>query len=183
MWKDFDATFKSILDDLKRQCDLLDRVAAAQHMAQSQHDSQSLKDLCAEHAMYVKQYKLDRDKLRCAAEEVEKERARNHRDEVLKWISSATMSDLHEQYCKKRQFCPGSGRWILKKEKIEGWKDEEIPTNSILWMHGIPGAGKSLKFLALVGYADEPLFLWNNWHKAIFFRISRTAICPDLTIH
>lgn len=117
-------------------------VQANQHMLQSQHDSQSLRSLCAEYAKYVGEYKLDRDRRRHDAEEAEKERARNHRDEVLKWVSSATMSDLHEEYCKKRQFCSGSGRWILKKEKLEGWKDEEIPINSMLWMHGIPGAGE-----------------------------------------
>lgn len=155
MWKDFDSTFKSILDDLKRQCDLLDRVAGAEHMVQSQQDSQSLRELRTEHIMYVEQYKLDRDKLRQAVEENEKERARNHRDEVLKWVSSTTMSDWHEEYCKKRQICPGSGRWVLRKEKLEGWKDSETPTNSVLWMYGIPGAGKHIQILS-VQYAIDP---------------------------
>lgn len=143
MWKDFDSKFKSILGDLRRQCDLLDKMAEAQHIEQTRHDSQSIKALCAEHATLVKHYKQDRDKLHQVTEQNDKERARCHRNEVLKWISPPTMSDLHEEYCKKRQICPGSGRWILHKDnKLVGWKDAETPTNSVLWMHGIPGAGK-----------------------------------------
>lgn len=122
-------------------------------MVQSQHDSQSLRDLRAEHTLYIEQYKLDRDKIRQVVREHEKERARGRRNEILNWISPATMSDLHEQHCKKRQICPGSGTWVLRKEKLEGWKDAETPTNSVLWMYGIPGAGKSIQILV------DPMYL------------------------
>lgn len=144
LWKDFNSTFKSILDDLSRQRDLLDRLAGAQHMRQSQLDSQTLRRLRAEQKAHVEQYELDRDKLQLLVKHHEQEKARKHRDEVLRWISSATLSDLHEEYCKKRQIWPASGRWVLRKDKLEGWKDAETPTNSVLWMHGIPGAGKHI---------------------------------------
>lgn len=138
MWKDFESTFNSILNDLGRQCDLLDRVAGAQHMEQSQIQGHRLEEL-------FDNYKSDRDKLWQTLGEHEKDRARNHREEVLKWIASATMSDIHEEYCKKRQICPKSGDWVLHKDRFVGWKELDVPTNPILWMHGIPGAGENIR--------------------------------------
>lgn len=142
MWKDFDTTFESILGDLGRQSDLLDKLAGLQHMVQSQQDSQCLQRLLKETEEHIKNYESDRVLIRQAIEDKNNDRARIHRAEVLVWISSAAMSDIHEEYCSKRQVCPRSGEWVLRKSNLEGWKDLDTPTNSILWMHGIPGAGK-----------------------------------------
>lgn len=144
MWKNFDTTFEGILGDLGRQTELLDRLARLNNMMQSQHDSQCLQTLQKETEDHIKLYASDRVLIRQAIEDKNQDRARSHRDEVLRWVSSATMSDTHEDYCNKRQGCPGSGEWVLRKSKLKGWKDLDTPINSVLWMYGIPGAGKHM---------------------------------------
>lgn len=142
MWKNFDTTFECILSDLGRQTDLLDRLARLNSMMQSQHDSQCLQKLQKETEEHIKHYESDRVLIRQAIEEKNQDRAFNHREEVLKWVSPATMSDIHEDHCNKRQGCPRSGEWVLRKSKFKGWKELDTPINSVLWMYGIPGAGK-----------------------------------------
>jgi adenylylsulfate kinase-like enzyme len=36
---------------------------------------------------------------------------------------------------------PGTGQWLLSDPVFDKWKKESV--SSILWLHGIPGSGKS----------------------------------------
>lgn len=162
MWKDFNTSFKGILDDLARHKQLLIEKSGTIHLAESQRDSQTLHRFIAgydkdatelrthvrqyerdaeEVRSYIQQYELDRRSRLEAAAQATKEVAQSKLDKVRQWISPTSMSDLHESFRLARSTCPGSGEWILRSEKLEGWKDSDIPTNSTLWLHGIPGAG------------------------------------------
>jgi hypothetical protein len=45
----------------------------------------------------------------------------------------------HEQT--KQGVLSGTGQWLLSDPVFEKWKNESA--SSILWLHGIPGSGKS----------------------------------------
>ena len=72
----------------------------------------------------------------------EDERRQKNYKEALEWISGADTNLDHESACTARREYPGSGRWILKHSKLQNWKEADAPVSSILWLNGIPGAGK-----------------------------------------
>ncbi len=50
-------------------------------------------------------------------------------DDRLNWLTSRA--------------CPGTAEWLKKDEAFRDWLDWSSPSTSLLWVHGIPGAGES----------------------------------------
>ena len=71
---------------------------------------------------------------------IEDLKAREKRRNVLQWLSDADPTSNHREAREKHEQ-PETGTWLLKHEGFEQWKDQE---GQILWMHGIPGAGKTV---------------------------------------
>ena len=121
-WGLFERRFKSILGTLKAHCELLGRQAAAIH--------------------YFEMRKM-RDLRQMADEEYERERQRKMKDEVFAWLSAA--QDFQEDYLHQlsdtRQL--STCDWILEHDKIYPWMENESG-DAVIWMTGIPGAGKSV---------------------------------------
>jgi hypothetical protein len=61
------------------------------------------------------------------------------RMEILRWISPEPYIQHHEQT--KKDVLSGTGQWLLSDPIFDKWKKESV--SSILWLHGIPGSGKS----------------------------------------
>jgi hypothetical protein len=61
------------------------------------------------------------------------------RTEILRWISPEPYIEHHEQT--KEDVLLGTGKWLLSDPIFKKWKEESV--SSILWLHGIPGSGKS----------------------------------------
>ena len=61
------------------------------------------------------------------------------RNEILRWMSAEPYIEHHEQT--KRDILAGTGQWLLLDPVFIKWKKESA--SSILWIHGIPGSGKS----------------------------------------
>jgi hypothetical protein len=61
------------------------------------------------------------------------------RVEILRWLSPEPYIQHHEQT--KKDVLLGSGAWLLSDPVFDTWKNESV--SSILWLHGIPGSGKS----------------------------------------
>ena len=61
------------------------------------------------------------------------------RTEVLRWISPEPYIKHHEET--KKDVLSGTGKWLLLDPIFDVWKKESV--SSILWLHGIPGSGKS----------------------------------------
>ncbi|TVY50823.1 Vegetative incompatibility protein HET-E-1, partial [Lachnellula cervina] len=110
--------------------------AALLHFQQYQSDSQATR-------LHIEQY--ERDRLETSS--IQKRREQDELDrkylKVLEWFSAApsTLED-HNTFHGIRS--NGSGDWILKHEKIQNWYELETPISSILWLNGIPGAGKTV---------------------------------------
>jgi hypothetical protein len=59
--------------------------------------------------------------------------------EILRWISPEPYIQHHKQA--NREVLEGTGQWLLSNPVFNRWKKESV--SSILWLHGIPGSGKS----------------------------------------
>lgn len=58
---------------------------------------------------------------------------------LLTWLSRIPYREHH--HMAYRDVLPGTGLWLLQKAEFLSWRTSS--SSSILWLHGIPGAGKS----------------------------------------
>ncbi|KAK3304913.1 uncharacterized protein B0T15DRAFT_255668 [Chaetomium strumarium] len=68
------------------------------------------------------------------------------RTEVLHWLSAEPYLQHHEQA--KEGVLEGTGQWLLSDPVFLKWKGDSA--SSVLWLHGIPGSGKSKLVSAVV---------------------------------
>lgn len=61
------------------------------------------------------------------------------RANILCWLSKIPYAQHHEDSRKGRHL--GSGIWLLQKGEYRDWRISSF--SSILWLHGIPGSGKT----------------------------------------
>ncbi|KAI9786673.1 MAG: hypothetical protein M1839_006224 [Geoglossum umbratile] len=71
---------------------------------------------------------------------MEELQAKEKRRSVLRWLKDADPTSNHRAARKKHEQ-PETGTWLLNCEDFGRWTDRE---GQILWMHGIPGAGKTV---------------------------------------
>jgi hypothetical protein len=65
---------------------------------------------------------------------------------VFKWLEVTDPSPLHHRACKQHE--RGTGNWMLRAPE---WSDWVECKNRCLWIHGIPGAGKTVLASYLIG--------------------------------
>jgi hypothetical protein len=58
---------------------------------------------------------------------------------VYNWLHATDPSDLHEKSCDAYE--PDTGEWLFRFPEWASWLDEKT---RCLWVHGIPGAGKTI---------------------------------------
>jgi hypothetical protein len=66
-------------------------------------------------------------------------RTASKRTKIVQWLSAEPYQKHHKQA--RSGFLSGTGTWLLADPVYRKWKDESA--SSILWLHGIPGSGKS----------------------------------------
>ena len=120
-WRLFEHRFKLILQKLTLHCDLLDKEAGAAHLSEM---------------------KQDRDKRQLEEDAFERQRQHQMAQDIFRWLSAA--EDQQEEHLHRisdsRQ--PETCDWILKDPRMRPWIEDDRG-DAILWMNGIPGAGKS----------------------------------------
>ena len=122
-WGLFERRFKSIIDKLGSHCSLLDKEAAALHFLEM---------------------KKARDARQQEDEDFERQRQNRMAQEVFAWLSAGiedSQEDHLHQLADIRQL--DTCDWILGNDEVRSWMDD-AHTDAILWMTGIPGAGKSI---------------------------------------
>lgn len=60
-------------------------------------------------------------------------------EKVLSWLRLVNTSTNHKLACDKRE--PTTGDWFLQSESFVNWTKTQTAS---LWLHGIPGAGKTI---------------------------------------
>ncbi|KAH7348115.1 C2H2 domain-containing protein [Pyrenochaeta sp. MPI-SDFR-AT-0127] len=129
VWKNFDTKFGGILESLARH--------------------KKLVESCASLAQY-RRHQEDIEDLKLKLEETIVETREKRKLAVKEWLAvgQQTQQD-HESFCLiRKQY--STTTWILKKESIKNWVAEEVPNTPVLWMHGIPGAGKTILASAII---------------------------------
>ena len=61
------------------------------------------------------------------------------RQEILDWVSTVPHRLHHDRIYS--DVLPGTGQWFLDDQRLLAWRSASSP--SLLWLHGIPGSGKS----------------------------------------
>ena len=120
-WGLFERRFKTILQNLASHCDLLDKEAAATHFFEMKHF---------------------REKRQLEVDAFERRRQIQMVEEVRNWLSAAEdqQENRLDGLSDKRQF--ETCDWILQDPQMQSWIEDDSG-DAILWMTGIPGAGKS----------------------------------------
>jgi hypothetical protein len=119
-WKDFQESFKPILNDLLRHRELIESTASLEQIQESR-DAR---------AQFQASF---------AALETEQ----NHKKilAVVNWLSAADSYVDHEAFVVTRLEIPDTGQWILDESKIKNWLDPNQSSIPVLWLNGKPGAG------------------------------------------
>jgi len=68
---------------------------------------------------------------------------RRQTERVRSWLTSPNMEADQQKYATVREETPGSGSWILSDPKFRSWFDPDFCFEPLLWINGIPGAGKT----------------------------------------
>ncbi|KAL9100680.1 MAG: hypothetical protein Q9163_003967 [Psora crenata] len=58
---------------------------------------------------------------------------------LLDWLKAPDATKEHNEACEKKH--PGTGTWLVKSSQFSRWLTEE---NSIMWLNGFAGSGKSV---------------------------------------
>ena len=69
----------------------------------------------------------------------EKRYEENFRLEILNWLSTIPYQRHHKSAF--GEVLKGTGSWFLEDSAYQNWKDGD--ESAVLWVHGIPGSGKS----------------------------------------
>ena len=97
---------------------------------------------------FTSQYRDERIRAQAELERSEQETALKKRREVSMWISAAKAEQDHESFCNERHGYPETGKWILAHDRVQNWREEELPESSIVWVNGKPGAGRTVPLLS-----------------------------------
>ncbi|RDH39372.1 ankyrin repeat-containing domain protein [Aspergillus welwitschiae] len=63
----------------------------------------------------------------------------NERAQILRWISPVPAQEHYREA--SASLMPGSGEWLFRHPEFQAWRDSS--SSEVLWLHGIPGCGKS----------------------------------------
>lgn len=69
---------------------------------------------------------------------------------MFKWLQVTDPSPLHHRACE--QYEPNTGDWVLRSPEWNNWIECK---NRSLWIHGIPGAGKTVLASYLIGEIES----------------------------
>ncbi|PWO21513.1 SPS1, Serinethreonine protein kinase [Pyrenophora tritici-repentis] len=107
------------------------------------------------------------------------------RTRIVQWLSPEPYIQHHKQ--NMQGVLTGTGQWLLADPIFKRWKDDSA--SSILWLHGIPGSGKS-KLVSVVieeavarykaGDSPQPVFFYCSRNPAELTRSEPQAILASL---
>ncbi|KAH8594339.1 hypothetical protein B0O99DRAFT_574078 [Bisporella sp. PMI_857] len=122
-WNDFRTRFQHILDDLCRHKALIETQANLARIQESRNE---------------------RAHVRNQFDMIEDDRRRRRHLDVINWLSAVDPRLDQEAARAIWQEYPASGQWLLVNEKMKAWMDSNSSLIPMLWMNGIPGAGKTI---------------------------------------
>jgi hypothetical protein len=120
-WKDFQESFKSILNNLIRHRELIESAASLEQIQES-------RDARLQSQAAFAAFELEQNHMKRLA--------------IISWLSAADVDADQAAFTATRAEIPNSGRWILEQSDIKTWLDRSQNTVPIVWLNGKPGAGE-----------------------------------------
>lgn len=120
---------------------------------ETQHAQQGRIDNATQFAELLQQSQEARRRAEEGFESIHSEETRRQKQSVLKWLSPAdTTSD--QEYYRECRGGPDSGKWLLMHRRFKAWLDPTSDSAPLLWVTGMPGAGKHLAVASIRPVAD-----------------------------
>jgi len=139
----FQSNFADIIENLRQHKELVDRQAS---LIEFEEASQA------------------RIASRKHHQDVEEHERLRRRLFMRDWLDAPNMAEHQEKGHTTREARPDSGRWLLSRDKIKAWLDPAMSVPPCLWVHGIPGAGKTVLASLLVESCQT-----NTHVKTVYF--------------
>ncbi|RPB27784.1 hypothetical protein L211DRAFT_778835, partial [Terfezia boudieri ATCC MYA-4762] len=90
---------------------------------------------------------------------------------ILHWFSTVPYREHHNLACEGR--VEHTGTWLFTRKEFMSWEDSKTP--AILWLHGIPGAGKTKLVSATIEHLGRPTGRV-QFDKVAFFYCKRDEV-------
>jgi ankyrin repeat domain-containing protein 50 len=86
-------------------------------------------------------------------------KTRAKREAVLRWYKS---DPEQNQKSSREAREPNTGTWVFEDERLRQWKERTSKDDQLLWLHGIPGTGKTVLCSTTIDHvqsycADRPV--------------------------
>jgi hypothetical protein len=82
---------------------------------------------------------------------------------ILDWYKSSAPEQNH--VASRDQHEPNTGNWVLESKEFQSWS---MHKNESIWMHGIPGAGKTILCSTIIAHLEES-YHNNDGSKVIYY--------------
>jgi len=140
-WGRFERELDTIMLDLKRHEDLIDKEVNAHNIIEARATREMLQSWRAE--------SLER-----LAQEQKQETARQMQG-VITWLrlDDSDQIVLSDMLAKVGERHPGTVDWILSRPQVASWL-RPTPASPVLWLQGAPGTGKSVIAARLVAFLN-----------------------------
>ncbi|RYP90715.1 hypothetical protein DL770_003180 [Monosporascus sp. CRB-9-2] len=123
-WDTYKSRFGPLIDNIRGHGALIQTQATLSQIEAFQRDAE-LRDA----------------NLRSISEKQESQRL----SDLKTWLHATSCANEQKRYSDIRREFPGTGRWLLDNQSIKEWMDPIYPTiPPLLWLNGIPGAGKTI---------------------------------------
>ncbi|KAF2102281.1 hypothetical protein NA57DRAFT_35425 [Rhizodiscina lignyota] len=134
-WKTYKSRFSSVISNMARHKELIESHAS---VAQIQESREARLDEEARFETHLRNENLHR------------------RHVVSDWLKAADIEADQYEHCKLRAGYPKTGRWLLENEIFAHWFHPRFaPVPPLLWLCGVPGAGKTILASLIVEEAEK----------------------------
>ncbi|KAK5057581.1 hypothetical protein LTR84_011581 [Exophiala bonariae] len=144
IWNDFKANFDGILQNFGRHRRLIESQFALLQARQHEADRIDTETHRAHLKSELSSLSRELHSAQRLLERAEEERKRERLSSIKEWIGGSNPGVIHAEMLKVRDDYSETGNWIKSSSEVSCWLNDDIPRSSTLWMHGMPGAGKSV---------------------------------------
>ncbi|KAF2219821.1 hypothetical protein BDZ85DRAFT_41489 [Elsinoe ampelina] len=130
----FRADFGDVLHDLRAHSELVQRQAGLVHFRQA---------------------KSARDEMQRDLLEVRRIQRLQRQTYMIQWLAAPNMRRIQEHGQMTRAYRPESGQWLMRNGHFAQWSDLTSNAKPGLWIHGMPGAGKTVLASVIIDHCKQ----------------------------
>ncbi|KAI5800428.1 hypothetical protein DFH27DRAFT_82123 [Peziza echinospora] len=142
--------------------------------------------------IHFQEFQASRRDAELAFQRLEKAEEKRQRHEILQWLcinGESNPSTDYEKYCAIRRGYPESGKWLAGCNEFQEWAFSGNTTLQLLWLYGIPGAGKTILssyILEMLKMNTQATVVWffckfSDLSRNTFLAVTRGILAQLLT--